>query len=174
MKPAAFLLAPALLAPPVAAQDAPPAPAEPPAATSADEKVVNLEPFRVKGNAVGNFAITVQVFIREDNGKMQLIISKVLPDSDAERAGLQEGDEIVKIGGLLVADMEPDVGKDSALGRLLLNRKSGDILDLEVVNRRPRPVRLRASSWTGVMLTRPEPKVEIPVPEKPDTLNPGK
>ncbi len=173
MKPDAFLLSLALLvtsaaeepktspAEPAAPAEKPapppetppaPAPVEAPAAgLGAEEKVVEMEVFKVRGNPVGNFAITVQVFIRKDTGKMQLIISKVAPGTDAARLGLMPSDEIVKIGGLTVADMEPDVGKDSPLGKLLLNRKSGDILDLEVVSHRPRAVKLRAQSWSGII-----------------------
>ncbi len=143
----------------------------PPAAEPA-EKVVVMDAFKVQGNAVGNFAITVQVFIDKDTDRMKLIISKVAPGSDAERLGLMPSDEIVKIGGLTVADMEPEVGRDSPLGKLLLNRNSGDILDLEVVSHRPRAVKLRASSWTGVILNRPEPKVAPPAPETPAELTP--
>lgn len=162
----------AVVSAPAHGQEPPPTPAADtapvtlaPEAPKPEEKVVVMEPFRVRGNAVGNFAISVQVFINKDTGRMQLFVSKVTPGSDAERLGLRAGDEIIRIGGHVVADLEPDVGRDSVLGKLLLNRKSGEILDLEYVTRQPRAVKLRASSVTGVSITRPDPKVEVPAPK---------
>lgn len=174
MKPRLFLIGLAAAGLLVAQEKPADTPSPPPAGAATEsqplppvpeEKVVVMEPYRVRGNAVGNFAISVQVFIDKDTGKMRLYVSKVAPGSDAERLGLRAGDEIIKIGGHLVADMEPDVRKESLLGQLLLNRRSGDMLELEYVSRQPRTAKLRAYSLSGIVMPRPEPKVDVPVPQ---------
>ena len=156
MKPASLLLYCALL-PSLAAQENPPTqapapavtPAPAPAATTpapapATSEVVTLEPFKVHGSASSNFAVSVRISVNPDTNKTQIIITKVYPFSDASRLGLEPGDEIVKINGAPVADMDPKVGAETPLGKLLLNRKSGDGLDLQVAMHRIRSLTLRA------------------------------
>jgi C-terminal processing protease CtpA/Prc len=107
--------------------------------------VVTLVPYRVSGRAVGNFSIAIKVLYEPERKKTQLIIVDVTQNSDAEKLGLQSGDEIVKIGGVPVEDMDPTVTKDSPLGKIFLNRVPGDTIDLEVVTRRTKQVTLHAA-----------------------------
>jgi membrane-associated protease RseP (regulator of RpoE activity) len=147
MKLAPLLLCCALL-PPLVAQENPPTAAPTPA--PAEPEVVKLLPFKVRGNAVGNFAISVQILVTKEPKKTQIIISRVMPFSDASQLGLREGDEILKINGQPVADMDPKISPDSPLGRLLLNRKVGEGLDLEVTTVRTRSLTLRAGGAVTV------------------------
>lgn len=110
-----------------------------------EEPVVTLVPYRVSGRAVGNFAVAIQVLHDPALKKTRLLIIDVTQRSDAEKAGLQAGDEIVKIGGVAVEDMDPRVTKDTPLGKIFLNRARGDAIDLEVVTRRTKQVTLRAA-----------------------------
>jgi len=143
MKLAPLLLCCALL-PLLAAQENPPAPTATPAPLPAEPEVVQLETFKVKGTAISNFAISVQILVNREEKKTKIIITKVLPFTDASQLGLRPGDEILKINGQPVADMDPKIGPDSPLGLLLLNRKPGAALDLEVTTVRTRSLTLRA------------------------------
>lgn len=108
-------------------------------------KVVTLDSYDVRGRPVSSFPITIQVQYSAELKKTRLVIIYVTPDSDADRQGLRAGDDIVKIGGQPVEDMDPRVAKDSPIGKIFLNRKPGDRLDLEVVTHRTKSVTLRAS-----------------------------
>ncbi|HET7535701.1 MAG TPA: PDZ domain-containing protein [Candidatus Didemnitutus sp.] len=114
-------------------------PAEP------EEKIVTLDSYDVRGRPVSSFPITIQVQYNPELKKTKLVIIYVTPESDADRQGLRAGDEIVKIGGKPVEDMDPRVTKDSPIGKIFLNRKPGDRLDLEVVTHRTKAITLRAS-----------------------------
>ena len=136
MKLAPLLLAVALLSP-VIAKDKPPE----------DNEVFVLDPFKVKGNASSNFAIDIQVIVNAATKKVaQIKITHVYEDTDASDLGLQAGDEIVKIDGVLVDGMESKVDLNSQIGQIFLNRRPGDALRLEVVTRRTQKITLRAQA----------------------------
>jgi len=71
-------------------------------------------------------------------------ITRVRPGSDAEKAGLRAEDEITTLDGLPVAGMDPGVGADSQLGRLMLGREAGGALKLGIVTGRTQELTLRA------------------------------
>ena len=73
-----------------------------------------------------------------------IFITKVHPGTDADKAGLQEGDEIVKLDGEPVKGLDPRIVKDSPLGRILLNRTPGEALNLEVITHRKQELTLHA------------------------------
>lgn len=108
-------------------------------------EIVTLDAYRVSGKAIGNFCIAIRILHNAEHKKTKLFIIDVSEHSDAEKLGLQVGDEIVKIGGVPVEDMDPRVTKDSPLGKIFLNRTPGDTVDLEVVTRRTKQVTLRAT-----------------------------
>ncbi len=135
MKIAAVLTALACCAALAAAEAPPPA----------KEKVIELEPMRVHENPLISFAIDVTIYADPATNKvMHIIIKRVLPDTDAEQAGLQAGDEIVKLDGLAVNELDARVAPDSPLGRIFLNRDPGEPLKLDVITHRPAKFTLRA------------------------------
>ena len=140
MRPALPLILLVLAAPLLAEES----PAE---AVPTDSKIVVLKPVKVQGTAASNFAIDVRIFVDAASKKVnKMVISRVSEHSDAAALGLQVGDEIVKINGTLVEGMDGRVDKDSPIGLLLLNRKTGDSLTLDVVSVRTRTITLHAQS----------------------------
>ena len=139
MKVASVLLALVCLAPVAGKEkDRPPPPL-------ADDKIVVLEPFKVTGSPIISFAIDIVVYGNPKTKKVnRIFIDRVVPDTDAERAGLQAGDEIVKLDGVAVKDMDAEVSRDSGLGKIFLNRTPGEPLKLEVITRRTEHFTLRA------------------------------
>ena len=122
---------------PLSAKEKPPAPA--------NGQVIALEPFKVQGTAASNFGIDIRILVDVRTKKVfKIVITRVAEDSDASDLGLQVGDEIVKIDGLLVQGMDPKIDTTSQIGRIFLNRHPGDQLKLEVITRRPQKITLRA------------------------------
>lgn len=121
----------------VTGKDGAPAPAK--------EKPLELEPVQVRENAIISFAIDIVIHgDRETKLVNRIFITHVRSDTDAERAGLQVGDEIVKLDGVPVKGMDSRVAEGSPLGRILLARDPGDDLKLEVITRRTQNFTLRA------------------------------
>jgi C-terminal processing protease CtpA/Prc len=136
MKPLPALFALLLLAT-ATGKDAPP--------VTATEKPLELEPVQVRGNAISSFAIDIVIHSdRETKRVNRIFITHVRPDTDAERTGLQVGDEIVKLDGVPVKGMDSRVAEGSPLGRIFLAREPGDDLKLEVLTRRTQNFTLRA------------------------------
>jgi S1-C subfamily serine protease len=128
---------------PLSVKAMPPAPA--------DSKVFVLEPFKVKGTAASNFAIDIRILVDAGTKKVfKMVVTRVAEDSDASDLGLQVGDEIVKIDGVPVEGMDSKVDRTSQIGRIFLNRHSGDSLKLEIITRRTQEIRLRAQAPKGV------------------------
>lgn len=116
------------------------------AAAPAKAPPVKLAPFVVKSDPVNSYAFDLLVNIDKATRKiMRLTITGVQADSDAARAGLQPGDQIVKINGQDVTSLSPQTGPDSELNRLLLNRPPGESLRLEVLTKRTLSVTLHAA-----------------------------
>jgi membrane-associated protease RseP (regulator of RpoE activity) len=115
----------------------------PPAATG--DKIYVLDPIKVKGSPIISFAIDITVYAEPGSRKIdRIFIKRVLPDTDAEKAGLQAGDEIVKLDGIAVKELDAIVSIESPLGKILLNRTPGEPLKLEVLTRRAQEFTLRA------------------------------
>lgn len=108
-------------------------------------ETVTLDTFKVRDNAVSSFAISLRILYNKDHKNTRIFITYVMKNSDADRLGLHVGDEIMKINGQPVENLEPRVTPDTELGKLLLNRHPGDPLALEVMVRRAQQVTLRAS-----------------------------
>ncbi|MEJ1972562.1 MAG: PDZ domain-containing protein [Lacunisphaera sp.] len=130
MKVASALLALLCLAP-ASAKDKAPSP--PPV----DDKVVVLQPFEIKGKPIISFALDLRIYMDPATRKVERIfITRVWENTDAEHAGLQVGDEIVKVDGMSVRELDARVAADSPLGRIFLNRPPGEPLRLDVITRR--------------------------------------
>ena len=59
--------------------------------------VVTLDAYKVTDRAIGSFTIAIRTMHNAEHKKTRIFIIEVQEDSDAERADLQVGDEIVKI-----------------------------------------------------------------------------
>ncbi len=111
----------------------------------ANDKVYVLEPYKIEGKPILSFAVDIVIYADPKTRQVNhIFISRVLPDTDAERAGLQRGDEIVKIGGKQVEGMDSRVAPGTELGRIFLNREPGEPLDFEIIVRRPEKFTLHA------------------------------
>ncbi len=114
------------------------------------EKVV-LDPFRVKGEATSNFSIDIRIIKDATTRKiLRIFITRVAPDSDAAKLGLQVGDEIVSIEQEPVKGMDGRIDIASKIGRYFLNRQTGDELNLEIVMHRAQKITLRADERRGL------------------------
>lgn len=141
---AAFPLLALLCLAPVFAKDKD---AGPPGA--ADDKVLVLEPYKIQGSPVLSFAFDITVYGDPKTKTVtRIFIARVVPNTDAEKAGLQRGDEIVKLNGVPVKGLEARISPDSALGQIFLNREPGEPLDLEVIVHRAEKFTLRAQRPT--------------------------
>ena len=110
-----------------------------------DAKVLKLDPLKIHENAIISFAIDIVIYVEPDTRKVShIFITKVARGSDAEKAGLQPGDEIVKLDGEPVKGMDPRILKDSPLGRQLLNRSPSEYLKFEIITHRTQEITLRA------------------------------
>lgn len=115
----------------------------------AREPVIVLEPLKIHGSPIISYAIDITVYGDPETKKVnRIFIARVLPDTDADKAGLQAGDEIVKLDGKSVKEFDAVVSIDSPLGKILLNRDPGEPLRLEVITRRPQQFTLRAQRGT--------------------------
>lgn len=111
--------------------------------------MVILEPMKITGTPIISYAIDIWIYQDPATKKVdRIFISKVWPNTDAAAAGLQVGDEILRIDGVPVKDFPAAVSVDSRLGKLFLNRRPGDPLKLEVLTRRAENVTLRAQRPT--------------------------
>ena len=111
--------------------------ASPPAKT--DDKIVVLEPMKIEGRPVISYAIDLRIYMDPDTRKIdRIFIVGVHEDTDAEQKGLKPGDEILKLDGVAVKEMEARIAPDSSLGRILLGRAPGEPLNLEIIARRTR------------------------------------
>jgi hypothetical protein len=110
-----------------------------------DEKLLILDPMVIRTEPVGSFAIEIGITINPDTKKVdRMFITGVREASDADDAGLQTGDEILKLDGRPVQEFDAVLRKDSPLGRILRDRDPGDPLKLEIRVRRIQAYTLRA------------------------------
>ncbi len=142
MKPALIMLALVLSVSLVAKEKLP--------APDTDE-IVTLDPFKVHGTAISSYALDLRIVVSSVTKKIiSIVITRVEENSDAAALGLQPGDEIMKVDGISVRDMDSKVNRDSQLGRLFLNRRAGEPLKLEVITHRPQQITLRAQALPGL------------------------
>ena len=110
-----------------------PAPALPPAATEGD-RVTTLAAYAVSGKPLGGFGMGLR--IRTDLFGQQvaaITIFEVLPDSPAEKGGLEPLTSILKIDGRPIQDFRGSLKKGSDLNRKLMHRNPGAKLTLEIL-----------------------------------------
>lgn len=118
---------------------------ESPADRKPAEEVITLDPVKVHEKPILSFAVDLAVHADPKTKQVtRVFITGVRPDTDAERAGLQAGDEIVAIDGVPVLGMDSVVAAETQLGKNLLNRRPGEPLKIEVIMRRKQSFTLRA------------------------------
>lgn len=118
---------------------------ETPADRKPAEEVLTLDPVKVHEKPILSFAVDLAVYADPKTKLVtRVFITGVQPNTDAEHLGLQAGDEIVKIDGQPVAGMDAVVAAETPLGKVLLNRRPGEPLKIEVITRRTQNFTLRA------------------------------
>jgi len=93
-----------------------------------------VAPFKVKEDPLTSFPISLHVRRDPANERLSHIyVTDVPSDSSTERVGVKVGDEILRIDGRAVTDFRTGVDRGSELGRILVNRPPGSVVDLEII-----------------------------------------
>ncbi len=101
---------------------------------AANGKLLVLDPLNIRGKPVNSFGFDLLIYADPQTKKVShIVISRVIPGTDAEKARLRAGDEIIKVDGVEVRGLDPEVSADSALGRIFLNRPLGTQVKLEAL-----------------------------------------
>lgn len=108
---------------------------------------VVLDPYRVKSVPVTGFPVSLRLshdrLTRRITG---IVISEVADIGAIEHPELRAGDAVIRIDRRNVAEFSDGIGADTELGRIFLNRKLGDVVELDLLEantKRPYSVRLR-------------------------------
>lgn len=140
--------------PPVASSNSEPSPRESEQPDPESPTIV-MKPFEVKEKSPNlSFGMSLSVWSNSITRKVTAIyVTRVKPESDAEKAGIKLFTRITKIDGQPVEGMAASFKYGTELNRAFINRKPGDKLTLEVTDegsRESRTVRLvdRSMPWT--------------------------
>jgi hypothetical protein len=113
----------------------------------APQGVVELDPLRVKDDPLTSFPISFEITREHSSNQVKTIVVREVPEgSTTAEMGVKVGDEIIKINGRQVSEFRGGVTKDSEIGRIFINRRRGDKVDLELLaaeTRTPYAVTLR-------------------------------
>ena len=142
-----------------------------PAPVKSDDLIV-LPKYQVKGEAVCPFGIGVGGTREADTHRIKrLFITEVTVGSEAERLGLQAGDEILSINGKKVAGMDGTKQAGSELFELLVNQAAGQTVALEVIVHSVKNLNLTALPLDEIRyrISPPGPEARRPVkaPDEP-------
>lgn len=109
---------------------------------------VALAPFRVHENPLTSFPVSLRVIRDPINDHIQRIfVTEVPTDSTTDRAGVKVGDEVLRIDDRPVTEFTGGLGRRSELGKVLIDRRPGSMVDLEILTpgaAKPRRVTLIA------------------------------
>jgi hypothetical protein len=113
---------------------------------------VALQPFRVHEDAITSFPISLRVVRNPRSDSVtHLVVTEVPPNSSTELAGVKEGDEILSLDDRAITTFKGAISRKSELGKLLIDRRPGATLEIEIISRgetQPRRVTLVAGvSW---------------------------
>ncbi len=140
------------------------------------EDLIVLPKYQVKGEAVCPFGIGVGGTREADTHRIKrLIITDVTIGSEAERLGLQPGDEILSLNGKKVAGMDGTKQAGSELFELLVNQAPGQTLALEVIVHRVKNLNLTALPLDEIRyrISPPGPDVRRPAKAPEETGSPA-
>jgi predicted metalloprotease with PDZ domain len=113
-------------------------------------QVLVLDPMMIRSVPIGSYAIEIGIKINPDTKKVdRMFVTGVRENTDAEDAGLQPGDEILKLDGRSVQEFDGSLRKDGPLSRILIDRDFGEPLKLEILVRRKQTFTLRAQPRSG-------------------------
>ena len=111
------------------------------------EQILVLDPMMIRSVPIGSYAINVGIMINSDTKKVdRMFVTGVQEKTDADEAGLQAGDEILKLDGRSVKEFDASLRKDAPLNRILMDRDFGEPLKLAILVRRTETVTLRAQA----------------------------
>jgi len=109
-------------------------------------ETITLPKFEVKGNAICCYGFgVIATWDAKTQTVTHLYVDEVSPDSEADRIGLQRGDEILSINGRKIADMKGGLKRGSDLFALLVDQPVGRMTDFEVTVRVVKKVVLSAT-----------------------------
>ncbi len=134
------------------------------AADVSEDPAVKLNAYKVKGQPITSFGISLRVTGDPDTRKVRRIFIKAVePDSEAAGKGLAENAEILSVDGKPVTAFAFGLKQGSELGRVFIKRKRGDTITLVVVDEKstePRTILLTegAAAPDGQLLTPMIPK----------------
>ena len=88
---------------------------------------VPMEAILVEAKPLTSFGLSLQmVAVRQNKQILRMFVRDVVPQSEADYAGLQPGTEILSINGRAVNTFAVGFTPESELGRLFVNRRRGD------------------------------------------------
>lgn len=96
---------------------------------------VALAPFRVQEDPVTSFPIGLRVTRHNDVDRIgRILVNNVPAGSVTEQLGVKLGDEILRIEGRPVTSFAGGLSRRSDLGKILLARRPGSTLELELIS----------------------------------------
>lgn len=115
-----------------------PASAADPKPPATGEKIVKLDPFKVRDDPLNSFGFDLRIYYdRKTNKVARIFFGAIHESSSAAELDVQPGDELVSINGRPVSEFPSGVEMGTELGKLFLARKPGDSLDLGIIRHRP-------------------------------------
>lgn len=119
---------------------------------AAGDKVVKLDPFKVRDDPFNSFGFDLRIYYdKKTNRVARIFVGNIQENSAAAELDLQPGDELVTINGRAVAGFSAGVTQGTELGKLFLDRKPGDTLDLGIIRHRPGQITVTAGNPTRLL-----------------------
>ncbi len=109
--------------------------AHPPAPVANPEAPVAMRAYVVEAKPLTSFGISLRmVAARPTKQVLRMFVREVVPDSEADYNRLGPGTEILSINGKAVDSFVVAFDPESDLGRLFVNRRRGDRIEMEVID----------------------------------------
>ncbi|MDB6113576.1 MAG: hypothetical protein JWQ62_521 [Lacunisphaera sp.] len=103
------------------------------------EEALELPKLAIKGSPISSYGFGISALRDPVTKKIKrLIVADVTEDSEAQRRGIQEGDEILSINGTKVAGMDGLMKPGFLLFDLLVNQPAGQSIKFEIAVRVPK------------------------------------
>ena len=109
-------------------------------------EIITLPRFEVKGNPICCYGFgIIATWDAKTQTVTHLYVDEVRPGSEADRIGLQRGDEILSINGRKIADMKGGLKRGGDLFALLVDQPVGRMTDFAVTVRTVKKLVLSAT-----------------------------